>query len=245
MFKRIKHGTTVMVQSMKKGAGPPFLDPQFEVASAHFKEVRDQLGVFHEDSAVLLAILPRLLKQITEFVVALQKCYETLPPECRDPGTALTPFLEKFPKSVQDQLTTATDETVLEHLTKLIAPLDQLGNLHKEQHDNFLILESNRAKLETLQKDPQKNALEITRFTEKVTVRTQEVQRLEAEFISMVSATWGHRLAVITPPLKALLAFVAAFGAQLLEETAPVRNLLGPELLATDFPLAEPPQPKK
>jgi hypothetical protein len=245
MFKRLKHGTTALVQSMKKAVGPPFLNPNFEQASANFKQLRETLGLFHEDSTALLAVLPKLTKAMSDFALSLQKCYETLPAECREDGVALTPFVEKVPKSVQEQQAKLQDETVIHQLTELIARMEELAVTQREQHDSFLILESNRAKLEGLQKDPQKNAAEIQRYTEKVTARTDHVQQLETSFINLVSGTWDHRFEIITPPMRELLAFVAWLGSNLVAESTPARAQLGSELLATNFPLAEAPPPKK
>jgi CHASE3 domain sensor protein len=245
MFKRLKHGTTALVQSMKKAAGPPYLDPEFETASANFKQLRDTLGLFHEDANALLVVLPKLTKSISEFAVSLQKCYETLPAESRDEGVPLAPFADKIPKVVQEEQAKVVDETVIKQLTDLLARMEELAVTQREQHDSFLILESNRAKLEGLQKDPQKNAAEIQRFTEKITARTDHVKQLEASFIGLVNATWEHRFDIITPPMRELLAFISWMGSMFMTESAPVRAQLGAELLATDFPLAEAPPPKK
>jgi hypothetical protein len=123
--------------------------------------------------------------------------------------------------------------------------MEELAATQKAQHKSFLILESNRATLEDLQKDPQKNAAEIQRYTEKIAARTDHVQQLETSFINLVSGTWGHRFEIITPPMRELLAFAAWLGSTFMAESSPVRAQLGAELLATNFPLAEAPRRKK
>jgi hypothetical protein len=138
-------------------------------------------------------------------------------------------------------------DAIVRPLKNIITTLDELAGVQKQQHDSWLILESNKAKLDSLNKDAEKNAKEVENYAGKIAARRAEVEHLEAEFIERMRAAWTNRFDVLRGPLAALLTLVMEIGQALLTSSDPIADTLGAELMERDYPAAEPPQksPKK
>jgi hypothetical protein len=245
MLKRIKHGATVMVGTMKQGKdSATALNPEFESAKTRFKEFHDHIKIFADDAQQILVVLPRVFKTASEFSGLTQKCFETFPEEDRDLSTRLTALTNDMQMFVNERTGTRGVDAIIRPLKDLGRMLDELGNVAKEHHDSFLILEQNKAKLEALQNEPEKNAEQVRLYTEKVQTRTQEVENLETEFIGRMQAAWENRFTVLSGPLRSLLAIVAETGQALRTATDPIVECLGPEILSVEYPAAAPPEPK-
>jgi len=244
MLKAVKHRTTIALQSMKKGDGPACLNPYFPEAAAHLADYRAAVRLFIDDANQVLAIIPRIFKGLTEFTTATEKCYETFPEEDRALSAQLAQLTADMKVLIEARVGAPSAESVIKPLKDIAAQLEELEKLNKQQHDGFLILESNKAKIEGFQKEPEKNAQQIQSYTEKVTTRTTDVQNIEADFIAKMNETWANRFEALKVPLTALMAIVADIGEALMTSSGPIVNTLGPELIAKDYPVAEPPQPK-
>jgi hypothetical protein len=245
MLKRIKHGTTVMVGSMKhdKDVARCF-DPNVEVGKAQLKEFRDHIRNFIDDADKLIHTLPRVFKAASEFSGLTEKCFETFPEEDRVIAAHLSQLTRDITLFVTEKTGAIANDEVLRPLQDLLRMLEDLSNVAKRQADSFLILEQNKAKLEGLQKDAEKNAPQIAQYAEKVTARTQEVNDLEREFVERMNAAWDNRFNVLRGPLHALLAIVTDTGEALLTAATPIIEVLGEEALAAEYPITVP-EPKK
>jgi ElaB/YqjD/DUF883 family membrane-anchored ribosome-binding protein len=201
MLKRIKRGTTVIVGSIKHEKNAAMcLNPEFENAKARFKELKTRIRAFVDDSEKLLSALPRVFKAVGELSALTEKCFETLPEEDRVVPQEFGSLTRKMQVFVNQRTGTQGIDEVVRPLKDLLSNLEDLGNVVKEQSDSFLILEQNKSKLESLQKEREKNAEQIRIYTEKIRTRTQEVERLEDEFIETMHAEWENRSNVLSGP---------------------------------------------
>jgi hypothetical protein len=242
MLKGLKHRTTVMVQSMKKGEGNPFFDPEFDNASTHLKEFRATIHTFIDDANAILGAIPRVFKAATEFTTLTEKCFATFPQGDQDVSDRLSQLSANMKVFLDARLGAAANDAIIRPLKDIIATLDELAQVQKQQHDSWLILESNKAKLESLQKDADKNAKEVDAYKGKIDTRKAEVERLEAEFIGRMRAAWENRFDVLRGPLSALLTLVTEIGQALVASSDPIAEVLGAELMEKEYPSAEPPQ---
>jgi hypothetical protein len=245
MIKRLKHATTATMESLKKSKGPTCLNPDFEIAEAHLDKLKDRITVFIDDCRRISSALTPCFKSISDFTVLTQAAFNTLPEEDRKPAETLSPFVQQIPEFVQNSISKAADDDVIKPLRLIFHSFDELYQLKKSQHESFLILESNQTKLESLQKEPAKNGLEIEKYKEKITSRKQETENLETEFIERTRALWEHRYDVILPPLSSMLDKVTEIGSVVNQETRPLVESLDPALISTDFPKIEPQHPLK
>jgi hypothetical protein len=55
---------------------------------------------------------------------------------------------------------------------------------------------------------------------------------------------WDNRFEIFTPVMRDLLAFMKWIGAAMIEDASPLRQQVGPEALAAEYPRAEPPAKK-
>jgi hypothetical protein len=246
-FKRIKHRATVMVGSMKQAKDSAIcLDPDFEVEKAHFKEFREHLHGFIDDAIQILKTLPRVFKSASELTALTQKCFETFPEEDRELSNRLSVLTSDLQLFVNARTGEEGLDAIVRPLKELVQTMDELGNVAKSQHDSFLILEQNKARLEALQRDAEKNAQQIEVYTEKVRTRRIEVDQLEREFIGRMQAAWANRFAVLGGPLRALLGLVTETGQALRTATEPIIELLGEDVLSVEYTtVAAEPKPKK
>jgi hypothetical protein len=220
------------------------LNPELENAKARFKELKTHIRSFVEDSEKLLSALPRVFKAVGEFSALTEKCFETLPEEDRAVPQEFGSLTRKMQVFVNQRTGTQGVDEVVRPLKDLLRNLDDLGNVAKEQADSFLILEQAKSRLESLQKDPEKNAELIRLCTERVQNKTKEVERLENEFIGRMQAAWENRFNVLSTPLRALRAIVLDTRQAAQKGTQAIVDALGPEIMATEFPI-EVPVPKK
>jgi hypothetical protein len=242
MLKKIKHGTTAMVESLKKREGPAWLDPAFETALVHFSDYQTHVKLFLTDAQAIVSAVAPVFKQFGDFSGLTEKTWETFPRE--ELGAKLGQLSRDIGLFVSDTISPRANETVIVILKELQKQLEEVTALKEEQHQSFLILESNKSKLESLQKEPDKNLREIESYTDKIKARNSDVEKLEADFIQRVTAIWNDRFTVLGEPLTALLTLVGELGTALLQASLPIADTLGPELLAEDFP-AVAPEPKK
>jgi hypothetical protein len=245
MLKRIKHSATVMVGSMKQGKdSATSLDPEFEVEKTHFKEFRDDLHGFIEDATHILKALPRVFKSASDLTALTQKCFETFPEEDRDLSSRLSILTTDIQLFVNARTGDEGIDVIVRPLRELVQTMDELGAVAKNQHDSFLILEQNKSRLESLQKDGEKNAQQIEIYTEKVRTRTLEVEQLEREFIGRMQAAWTNRFTVLGGPLKALLSLITETGQALRTATEPIIELLGEDVLSVQYTAVVPTETK-
>jgi hypothetical protein len=239
MLKRIKHGTTIATQSMKKAKGPMHLDPEFEAAAAHVKEFRQAVVSFIDDAQAILALMPRISKTTTELSGLTTASFEASPPDDRDLADRFAQLTQTLQTFVGSRVTDTAGELIVQPLQELVARVDEVSGLKKEHRDNFLILESNKDKLDGLQKEPDKNAEKIQIYAAKVAARTKEVERLEAEFIGRVATLWENRYDVVAAPISRLLAIIFELAATASAGSQPLKAAVGQELLARSFPLPD------
>jgi hypothetical protein len=240
MLKKIKHGTTAMVESLKHGKGPAFINPEFEVAVTHFTDYQTHVKLFLDDAQAIVSAVTPVFKHFGDFSALTEKTWETFPRE--ELGGKLGQLSRDIGLFVSDTISPRTNDSVINALKEIQKQLADLTALKDEQHQNFLILESNKSKLEGLQKEPEKNAREIESYTDKNKARTTELERLEADFIQKVAVIWEQRFTILGEPLTALFELIGELGKALLQASGPVGEILGPELLAEDFPAAAPEQ---
>jgi hypothetical protein len=235
MIKKIKHGTTVMVESMRKREGPLALRPDFQQAADHFKSVQQIIAAFIEDAQNIFKVFPAINKHAGAFSTTTTQIFSTLPEQERVLADQIGSLVQKV-KEYTDQQTASSSDAILQPLRDLHAQVNELAVLQTDQKSSFLILESNKAKLEALQKDAEKNALKITEYTEKIRVRTLNVQQLEEEFISRMEAIWSNRFEVLSRPLMSLMAVVMGLGGLVRQEAEAMATSLGPEIVNADYP---------
>jgi hypothetical protein len=239
MLKRIKHGTTIATQSMKKAKGPMYLNPDFEIAAARVKEFRQSVLTFIDDAQAILGLLPRVSKTTTELSGLTTTCFEAFPPDERDVAERFASLTQTLQTFIGSRVTDTSDDLIIQPLHELVARVDELKGIKSEHRDNFLILESNKSKLDGLQKDAEKNAEKIQIYTAKIAARTNEVERLEADFIGRMTVLWENRYDVVCAPISKLLALILELAATVKGGSEPLRAALGPELLARNFPVAD------
>jgi hypothetical protein len=245
MLKKIKHGATVMTQSLKKGGGPQFIDPAFGNAFTEFTDYQTRLRTFVDDANAVIAAITPVFKCASDFSALTDKCFETLPSEDQPLSAGLTQLTKDLQLFVNDRVANQATETVVKPLKDVFQQVDELSAIYENHRQSFLILESNKAKLESLQKEPDKKGVEIQSYTEKIATRTSEVERLEAEFITKMSGVWENRFNVLGPPMNSLLEIVADIGRSLMVASEPIITVLGPAALSQDYPSAPEPAPKK
>jgi hypothetical protein len=239
MLKRIKHGTTIAAQSMKKAKGPLYLNPEFEVASARVKDFRLTVVTFIEDAQAILGLMPRVSKKATDLSELTTACFEAFPPEDREVADGFAQLTQTLQTFIGARVTDTSGELIIQPLQELVTRIDELKILGREHRDNFLILESNKAKLEGLQKDAEKNAEVIQTYCAKIATRTAEVERLEAEFIGKMTSMWESRYDVISAPILKLLAVIFELATTVSVGSDQLKAAVGPELLTRSFPLAD------
>jgi hypothetical protein len=245
MLKGIKHRATVMVGSIKQGKdAATCLNPDFAISQSRFKELRDHIKGFVEEAQQILTILPKVFKSAGEFSALTQKCFETFPEEDRPLSQRLATLTNDMQLFVNNRAGPEAADAIVRPLRDLLRTLDELGNVAKEHHDSYLILEQNKSKLEGLAKEPEKNAGQVQIWSEKVTSRQQETENLEAEFIGRMQAVWENRFNVLNGPLRALLAVVVETGQALRTASDPVVECLGQDVLTREFPAAASPETK-
>jgi len=244
MLKSLQHRAAIAVESMKKGKGPSYFDPAFEEASACLQELKTTIQSFIEDANAILGVIPRIFKGAAEFSSLTTKCFDTFPEEDRVVSASLATFTAEMTAIVESRIGSSSSDSVIRPFKDLLRTLEDLTRVQKQQHDCFMLLEANKAKLESLQKDPEKNAAQIQQYQEKITARTTEAQQLETEFITRTRAVWDNRFDVLKPPITALLGIVTEIGLALVTSSEPIVEALGPELMGTEFPAAEPAAPK-
>jgi hypothetical protein len=234
-----------MVQSLKRTKGPNSINPDMAVAQEHYSQFQQHLKVFLDDANKIIACLQPIVKYATEISNLTEKTYDTLPPEDRPLAERLSDLVGDLNAFVNETILPHSDDDVINPLKGTFKSVDDLGSINNDHHSAFLILESNHAKLEAIQKEPDKNAKEIQSYTEKIESRTIEVKRLEEEFISRMSAIWENRFQLVGRPLSSLLEMITGLGTALIKRVEPIAAVLGPELLAQDYPAVDPPTPKK
>jgi chaperonin cofactor prefoldin len=230
MLKKLKHTTTIILESQKRGKSAGSLNPEFEQAAAHMAEFQQQAKQFHTDAQTILAQLPRVFKFSSDFSSMTQKSFQPLPPEYQSMSTQLSQFTDQIQSIIGLKLAQQAQETIVKPFKDVFHRLDELETLKTEQHNSFLILESNKSKLEGLQKDPDKNYYEITTYQGKIGTRTAEVTRLETEFIATMGRLWERRFDILGPPVAAVLDLMTEIGTALRTESAPLVEKLPTEL---------------
>ena len=121
-------------------------------------------------------------------------------------------------------------------LKALSGRLDELRKIKDEQKNNFLILESNKTKLEGYQKKGDKKAADADKYAEKVNTRTAEVVRLETEFINGVADIWKDRFELVGKPMSSLMDLVVDIGKALATASGPIVRTLGSEWMDRSYP---------
>jgi hypothetical protein len=244
MIKRLKHGTTVMRETLRKREGPLALREDFQQAADHFKSIQQTISAFIDDAQSILKALPALSKQASALSACAVDALNSFPDGDRAvsvQGAVLAHHLADFTAA---QVQEATD-TILRPLRDLHTQISDLAAVHAEQRSSFLILESNKSKLELFQKDAEKNALKIEEYTEKVTTRTAIVEGLEEEFIGRMEAIWENRFEVLNRPLVALVELVMGVGRLVRGDVETLAAILGPDIVDADYPAAVPPEKGK
>jgi hypothetical protein len=244
MIKKIKHGTTVMRESMRKHEGPLALRDDFAPAAEQFKSMQQTIAVFIEDAQNILKVLPSLSKTASTFSANAAQALATLPESEHAFAARLTSMTDALASFTERQADESAD-AVLQPLRDLLAQVNELAAVQTDQRNSFLILESNKAKLETFQKDPEKNALKIEQYIEKIRVRTGIVQSLEEEFIGRMNAIWENRFDVLNRPLMALMGVILQLGTLARSEADAFAELLGPELVEAEYRSAQVPEKGK
>ena len=250
MLKRLKHNTAIMKQSMKSNKGPQFLDEHFEEAVAHYKELNQKVKSFLDDAQAVINCIPRIFRSNADLVQLTEKSYSSFPEEERTLAAQLSELAAAIQQYVNEDMKMKCDEEVIKPLKEFLGQLGQLKVTKKEQHDNFMLLEANKGKLEDLRKDYEKKAndkkaAKVSQYEEKVKTRTEAVEKLEAEFIERVRDLWSERYSLVGKPLQTLMVIVCDVGKTLVEKAGPVMATLGPDYMARDYPADEPQEKKK
>jgi hypothetical protein len=245
MTKKIKHGITVMVQSMKNHEGPLALRDDFQPACDKFKSLQQMITSFITDAENILRVFPALVKQASAFSTTTTQVFSTFPESDRGLADQIANLVQKVQEFTEAQKA-ASDDAILQPLRDLSTQVNELLAIQTDQKNSFLILESNKAKVEAFQKDPEKNQLKIDQYNEKIRVRTLNVQELEEEFISRMNAVWTNRFEVLHRPLIALMEVVMGLGVVVRGEVEEIAKVLGPEIVAAEYPsVAVQEKPKK
>jgi hypothetical protein len=235
MFKKLKHGTTVMMESMRKHEGPLSLREDFQSAADQFKSIQQTISTFIDDAQNILKVFPALTKHACTFSATTSQIFQTFPENERILSDEISILTTKLQDFTEGQGKAASD-IVLSPLRDLLEQVNELAAIQTAQKDSFLILESNKSKLEALLKEPEKNGLKIEQYQEKIRARRQTVQELEEEFISRMNAIWNNRFDVLNRPLMALMDTILDLGQLAREGAEALANLLGPEIVGADYP---------
>lgn len=235
MLKKVKHLTTRTVQSMSKNSGPGFIDPEFEPAVVQFSELVKTVNSFTDQVKSIFAMIPKIARQAGEFSTLTEKSYESFPEDEKALASQLSRMTEDLRCFLNDNMKVQA-ESVVSMFREVQMQLNDLKKKKDNHHDSYLILESNKSKLEGFQKKGDKKQSEAVRYQEKIEVRTAEVERLEAEFISEVSTIWSNRFQVVGAPLSAMMELIGELGSAVGTASAPVAGMLGPSFMDRDYP---------
>jgi hypothetical protein len=235
MFKKLKHGTTVMRESFRKHEGRVALREDFTPAAEHFKSIQQTITGFIDDAQRILKALPALSKQATAFAVGTAQVFTAFPDDDRAVSVQATVLTEHMADFTTSHVQEAGD-TILRPLRDLHNRINELAALQAEHKSSFLILESNKAKLDTFLKDEAKNALKIEEYTEKVRLRAARVEELEEEFIGRMDAIWANRFEVLNRPLMGRMGILMEMGGVVRSDVETLAIILGSDIVEADYP---------
>lgn len=244
MLKKLKHNTTVMMESMRKHEGPLVLSADFLPAAEHLESMRTTISTFIKDAEGILTILPTLSQNATALSASTADIFQTFPGDDRSLTDQFSNLTAKLQDFTGGQSQTAKG-AVFAPLRRLVDKLDKLVAKQKEQKDSFLILESNKTKLAALQKDSEKNAAAIEQYQEKIRNRTEELQKLEADFISEMDRIWTGQFEALNRPLVTLMNIIMDLGQLAREGAESIASVLGPEFIDADYPAGPIPEKRK
>ena len=237
MLKKLKHSMTVMGESMKRKKGTAtFLNPNFEIAVEHYTKLVESVKQFTADANNILRLVPMVFKQAQEFSALTERNFETFPEQDRTLSAQVAKLTSDLQLFVSEKVTNQSVETVTNPLKALSGRLDELRKIKDEQKNNFLILESNKTKLEGYQKKGDKKAADADKYAEKVNTRTAEVVRLETEFINGVADIWKDRFELVGKPMSSLMDLVVDIGKALATASGPIVRTLGSEWMDRSYP---------
>ena len=236
MLKKLKHSMTAMGESMKRKSGPMYLNPNYEIALEHYNKLCESVKQFTADANLILSLIPRVFKSAQEFSGLTERSFETFPETDRTLSAQVAKLTVDIQLFVSEKVANQSVETVMNPLKTISANLDELRKTKELQKHNFLILESNKSKLEGYQKKGDKKAADADRYSEKVNTRTAEVVRLETEFINGVAELWKDRFELVGKPMAALMDIVVDIGKALATASGPIARTLGPEWMDKNFP---------
>jgi chromosome segregation ATPase len=223
---------------MRKHDGPRAIRQEFALAAERFKSMQQTIGFFIGDAQGILKILPSLSKAANAFSENAAQTLATLPSSEQALADRLRALTERLSRFTEKQVRESAD-AVLQPLRDLQQQMNELGTIQIDQKSSFLTLESNRAKLEALQKDTEKKAAKIQQYTEKIRVRTAELDSLEDDFIGRIDAIWENRFNVLNRPLMNLTGMISELGNLLREEADSLAGILGPEVLGVEYASAQ------
>ena len=250
MMKKLKHNTTIMKESMKRSKGPRFLDPEFETAVEHHKEVTARIKSSFDDAQNVIACIPRIFKNNADLARMTEQSYASFPETERTLSERLSALAAEIQTYLDEDMKQKCEDDVLKPFRDLLARMAALKGKKKAQRDNFLILESNKGKLEQYKKECEKKssdkkAAKVAEYEEKVKSRTDSVVQIETEFISEMRDIWEHRFELVGKPLQMLLVTVCEVGKAVAQKAVPIMDYLGPDYMAREYKAEEPAEKKK
>lgn len=237
MWKKIKQTTSRTVERVKN-VGKNDIEkenPAYSQALEKYSDMKNHIIVFLDNIDKFLDPVKKEGKDLVEVSKCVEKDTVTVPPVhivSAEFCTYLKTVSGSIPTKIEQRIRTEI-EAPLKELQAKFKEYSKLKADHKELH---LLLNSNKQKLEKLQKaNKEKEKDKLAEYQRKVDTKTESLNSLETQFINEINLQWSNRFYNIHRLYVNFSKILFDFLTYTCEESQKLQTALGGDVLSKNY----------